>query len=86
MTLAEVVAHDERPTLTAIVRARMMALDLTQATLARRMAPRWQCSPDSAVATLSRWFNRALGGKGDMTTDKLAELLAELGLVVVAAP
>jgi hypothetical protein len=68
-----------------IVRARMVDLGLNQVTLARRMAPRWQCSPGSAVATLSRWFNRNPGGKGDMTTDKLAELLAELGLTITAA-
>lgn len=67
------------PDLRALVRARMVALhggeDGAQAALARRMAPRWGCSADSAVRRLSRWFTDA----GDMTSEPLSELLAELG-------
>ena len=63
------------PDLRALVRARMTALGVNQAALARRMAPRWGCAVDSAVRRLSRW----LTGAGDMTSEPLAELLAELG-------
>ena len=64
------------PDLRAIVRARMLALGIDQATLARRMAPRWGYAlPAQAVERLSRWF----AGARDMPTDAFAELLAELG-------
>ena len=63
------------PDLRADVRARMLALGITQATLAARLAPRWGCSVDSAVRRLSRWQTRA----ADITSDPLADVLAELG-------
>ena len=63
------------PDLRALVRARMLALGITQAALAARLAPRWGCSTDSAVRRLSRWQTRA----ADITSDPLADVLAELG-------
>lgn len=88
MTLAEVFAREAAPPpdLRAIVRARMLALGITQAALARRMAPRWGCADDSAVKRLSRWQNSRPGEGGDMTGDALAELLAELGGAVAWSP
>jgi hypothetical protein len=72
------------PDLRAIVRDRMAALGITQAALARRMAPRWGCADDSAVKRLSRWFNQTRDG--EMTSEPLAELLAELGGSVAWSP
>ena len=64
------------PDLRALVRARMAALGIDQATLARRMAPRWGYALQAQAAErLSRWF----AGARDMPTDAFAELLAELG-------
>lgn len=83
MTLCEVSALEEHPAmdLRAIVEDRLRALGLTRAALAARMAPRWGCQPESAGKALRRWINREQGG--DMTSDRLAELLEELGLDVV---
>lgn len=65
------------PDFRALVRVRMTALGITQAALARRMVPRWGCVEASAVKRLSRWFNQTRDG--EMTSEPLAELLAELG-------
>ncbi len=62
------------------VRARVAALGHTRAALAALMAPRWGCQPESAEKALRRWFNRERGG--DMTSDRLAEMLDELGLTI----
>ncbi len=91
MTLAEVFTREAAPApdLRATIRARMIALhgseEGAQAALARRMAPRWGCSTDSAVKRLQR-FRNGKDGKGDMAGDALAEIFAELGLVVTVAP
>lgn len=73
--------------LRAIVEARRSAFGLTRAALAQRMAPRWAalapdrgCSPESAEKALRRWINREQ--RGDMTSNRLAELLDELGFAV----
>lgn len=68
--------------LSALIEARRLALSLTRAALAARMAPRWDCQLDSAEKALQRFLNRAPGTPGDMTSDKLASLLDELGLEV----
>lgn len=52
-----------------------------QAALARRMAPRWSCSADSAMKRLSRWFSTTPGRASvDITSEPLALLLDELGI------
>lgn len=80
MTLAAVMPQGVD--LRAIISRRIAALSLTRAALAVRMAPRWGCQPDSAEKALQRLLNRAPGEPGDMTSDKLASLLDELGLEV----
>lgn len=83
MTLCEVFAREKHPPvdLRAIVEQRRLALGLTRAALARRMAPRWGLMPDRAAEKLSRFFNRAHGKS--MSIEALEALLDELGLDVV---
>jgi hypothetical protein len=72
--------------LRAVVRARMVTLELDQAALARLVAPRWGAgrgiAPDSAVHRLSRWFSTNPKTCRDITSDDLAILLDVLGLDV----
>ena len=65
--------------LRTLIAARRKALRLTRAALAQRLAPRWCLPPDSAETALYR-FER---GRGELTAERLADVLTELRLCVV---